>query len=121
MEILSVILKLIVGLSIINVWTLNASKPSKCSVGSAETLAQEFAVYGLPKWLMFVIGAFKISLSLMLIASIYESDLTQYAGLGLAFFLSGSVLSHLKINDPFYKSIPALSFLLLCLVLVYLN
>lgn len=120
MDIIIIVLKLIVGISILNVWLRNANNSSPWRGGEAKSLKEEFSAYGLPDWSLKVIGFFKVSLSLLLLASIYFSGFENLAALGLAFFLSGSVLMHLKISDPFKKSIPALTFLIICLIIAYL-
>ena len=83
-------------------------------------MLEEFHNYGLSRSFMFLIGFFKISLSLVLILSVLISDFTfeilgginlssiVFYGLCLmSVVMVGSVLMHLKIKDPFKKSIPA--------------
>tara|TARA_B110000046_G_scaffold57595_2_gene64349 strand:+ start:25344 stop:25709 length:366 start_codon:yes stop_codon:yes gene_type:complete len=119
MEYFIILLKAIVGFSILNVWLLNPKKPSKWRGGNAQTINEEFVLYGLSSWSVFIIGAAKVGLSILLLASIQYSELGKIAALGLAFFLSGSILMHFKVKDPLFKSIPAGSFLLLCLAIAY--
>ncbi len=119
MEYFIILLKAIVGLSILNVWLVNPKKPSKWRGGDAKTISEEFEVYGLPSWSVFLIGAAKVGLAILLLASIQYTGLEKIAALGLAFFLSGSVLMHFKVKDPLFKSIPAGSFLILCLAIAY--
>jgi|TARA_B110000503_G_scaffold143502_1_gene245359 hypothetical protein len=121
MEYFIIALKAIVGLSILNVWLVNRKKPSKWRGGSAQTIKEEFELYGLPSWSVFLIGTAKVGLAVLLLASIQFPQLEQIAALGLAFFLSGSVLMHVIVKDPLFKSIPAASFLILCLAIVYLS
>lgn len=121
MEYFIILLKLIVGLSILNVWLVNSKKPSRWRGGSAQTIHEEFAAYGLPTWSVYVIGASKVGLAILLLASIKFLFLQEVAAFGLVFFLSGSVLMHFKIKDSLFKSIPAASFLILCLGIVYLS
>ncbi|MFT4757563.1 MAG: hypothetical protein ACI91R_002218 [Vicingaceae bacterium] len=121
MEYFIILLKLIVGLSILNVWLVNSKKPSRWRGGSAQTIHEEFSAYGLPTWSVYVIGTAKVGLAILLLASIQFQFLEKVGAFGLFFFLSGSVLMHLKIKDPLFKSIPAASFLILCLGIVYLS
>jgi len=47
MEEVKIALKIIVGLSLLNVWLLQYNKPSRWRGGDAKTMMQEFDVYGL--------------------------------------------------------------------------
>ena len=114
-------LKLIVGISILNVWLRNGSNESQWRGGEAKTLKEEFEVYGLPSWSLPVVGFFKVLFALLLLGSFWESSLALYGALGLAFFLSGSVIMHIKVSDPLKKSFPAATFLIMCLVIAYAN
>jgi uncharacterized membrane protein YphA (DoxX/SURF4 family) len=120
MDYLLLALKLIVSLSILNVWLLNRSNASQWRGGNAQSLSEEFEAYGLPSWSLYVVGFFKVSFALLLLLSIFYPSLAIIGSLGLAFFLSGSVLMHIKISDPLKKSIPAASFLIICLLIAYL-
>lgn len=120
MEYLILSLKVILGLSIINVWTINKNKASQWRGGNAKNIFEEFEVYGLPKWMVYVVGVSKVTLALLLLISIEYNSLVMIASLGLAVFLSGSILMHLKIKDSIKKSIPAAFFLLLSLF-IYLQ
>lgn len=121
MEYFLIGVKAIVGLSILNVWILNPKNPSKWRGGEATTIKEEFTEYGLPSWTIYFIGFSKISLAVLLLLSIKYVELSSYAALGLAFFLSGSILMHLKIKDSLLKSFPAAVFLALCLLVFFLS
>lgn len=112
-------LKVAVALSIINVWIIQAKKPTKWRGGNAKTIIEEFEVYGLSKTFCYVIGFLKVSLALVLLASIAIGSLTLIGSLGLAVLLTGSVLMHFKIKDPLYKSFPALLFIVMNLFIAY--
>lgn len=119
MEYVIIILKLIVSLSLINVWLIQNKKPSKWRGGNAQTLKEEFKVYGLGDTLLYIIGALKVGFSVVLLASIYWKGLEYYAALALAILLTGSIVMHFKVKDPLYKSFPAALFLVLCLVIAF--
>ena len=112
-----VFMKAIVGFSILTVWLINPKKTSKWRGGSAATISEEFEVYGLPSWSVYVVGFCKVTLSVLLLLSIKYTGFQQYAAFGLAFFLSGSIVMHLKIKDPLFKSLPAATFLILSLII----
>jgi hypothetical protein len=112
-------LKIIVGISILNVWLLQKNKATKWRGGEAQNIFEEFAVYGLSKQFCYVVGFLKVSLALLLLASISFQELTLVGSLGLAILLLGSILMHFKIKDPLYKSFPAFLFFIMNLLIAY--
>ncbi|WP_026838618.1 DoxX family protein [Gillisia sp. JM1] len=114
-----IVLKVIVGLSILNVWLIQPKKPTKWRGGNAKTIVEEFEVYGLSKTLVYIVGFLKVSLALILLASIQFESLTLIGSLGLAALLLGSIIMHIKVKDELYKSFPAFLFLLMNLVIAY--
>jgi hypothetical protein len=114
-------LKIIVSLSILNVWLIQPNKPTKWRGGKAKNIFEEFEVYGLSKLLCYTIGFFKVSLAIVLFASIQFTALSLIGSLGLAILLLGSIAMHLKIKDPLYKSFPAFLFTLMNLLIAYLS
>ncbi|WP_026756016.1 DoxX family protein [Sediminibacter sp. Hel_I_10] len=114
-----IVLKFIVSISLINVWLIQKDAPTKWRGGNAQNLKQEFEVYGLPAWMLYVVGVLKVVLALCLLASIWFTLLAQPAALALAVLLLGSIIMHFKINDPLYKSMPAAIFLVLCLIIAF--
>ena len=121
MDYVIIILKVIISLSILNVWLIQPKKPTKWRGGNAKTIFEEFEVYGLPKTLCYVIGFLKVSLALILLASIQYETLTLIGSLGLALLLLGSIIMHIKVKDEWYKSFPALLFIVLNLTIVYFS
>ncbi|WP_158978679.1 DoxX family protein [Cellulophaga sp. L1A9] len=120
MEYVSIGLKIIVGLSILNVWLLQPKKATKWRGGNATTIKEEFKVYGLSETFCYVIGFLKVSLALMLLASIKFEGLTLISSLGLATLLLGSIIMHLKVKDELFKSFPAFLFIAMNLVIASL-
>ena len=119
MNYLIIALQVIVGLSILNVWLVQPKKNTRWRGGNATTIFEEFRVYGLPEWSVYVVGTLKVILALMLLAAIWLPVLRFPAALGLAILLAGSVLMHFKISDPLIKSFPAALFLLMCLMIAF--
>lgn len=117
MEYLIIALKLIVGLSLLNVWLIQPKKNTKWRGGSATTLIEEFKTYGLPTWSCYLIGTLKVALALLLILSIEYTQFEFFSAVGLAALLTGSIAMHLKIKDPLYKSLPAFIFLCFCWII----
>lgn len=116
-----IILKIIVGLSILNVWLIQPKKATKWRGGNAKTIVEEFEVYGLSKTFCYVIGFLKVTLSLLLLASIKFESLTLIGSIGLAALLLGSVAMHIKVKDELYKSFPALIFIVLNLIIIFFS
>ena len=114
-------LKIIVGISIINVWLIQPNKPSKWRGGDATTIIEEFNVYGLSKTFYNIIFVVKVGLAVLLLVSIKYDFLTLYSSLGLATLLLGSIAMHFKVKDALFKSFPAFLFMVLNLVIAYLS
>jgi len=119
MEYLIIALQIIVGLSILNVWLVQNKKATRWRGGDAKTIFEEFKVYGLPDWSVYVVGTLKVILAILLLASIWYPQLRSISAGGLAILLAGSVSMHFKIGDPLIKSFPAALFLTLCLLIVF--
>lgn len=120
-EYIIIALKIIVGISIINVWLIQPNKPSKWRGGDATTITEEFNVYGLSNTFYKIIFVIKVGLAILLLISIKYDFLTQYSSIGLAILLGGSILMHIKIKDPLLKSFPAFLFLVMNLTILYLS
>ncbi len=117
MEILMIALKLIVGLSILNVWLIRSKKSTAWRGGDSNNITEEFKNYGLPVWFMYLVGTVKVGLAILLIASIFYPQVEAVAAYGIAFLMLGAVSMHIKISDPLKKSLPAFTFLVLSLVI----
>ncbi len=120
MEYISYALKLVIGLSIINVWLFRYAKPTRWRGGNAKNMREEFTVYGLPVWFMKLIGTLKVLLSLLLIVSIWVGGVEYVAAYGIAILMLGAIIMHFKVGDPAIKSLPAFSFLVLSIVITLL-
>ena len=120
-EYIIIALKIIVGISIINVWLIQPNKPSKWRGGDATTITEEFNVYGLSNTFYKIIFVIKVGLAILLLISIKYDFLTLYSSIGLALLLGGSILMHIKIKDPLFKSFPALLFMIMNLAILYLS
>ncbi|NND62347.1 MAG: DoxX family protein [Flavobacteriaceae bacterium] len=120
MDYVIIALKVIVALSLFNVWLLQKNKPTKWRGGNAQNIVEEFEVYGLPKWMCYLVGTLKVGLAILLLLSIQFPEFEMIAALGLAGLLLGSIVMHLKISDPLFKSFPAALFLAMCLAIAFL-
>ncbi|MCH4823571.1 DoxX family protein [Gramella lutea] len=120
MEILKIILQLVVGLGILNVWLLRFNKDTSYRGGDAGSMKEEFKAYGLPETLIYIVGFIKVSLAIMLIAGIWIKSLVFPAALGMAIMMLGAIIMHLKIKDTFKQTLPALSLLVICGLIIWL-
>ena len=119
-EYIIIALKLIVGLSILNVWLIQPNKPSKWRGGDATTITEEFSVYGLSKTFYYIVFAVKVVLAILLLVSIKYDVFSLYSSIGLAALLGGSIAMHLKVKDALFKSFPAFLFIVMNLIIAYL-
>ncbi|WP_439153327.1 DoxX family protein [Winogradskyella sp.] len=116
-----VALKLIVALSILNVWLIQPKKKTKWRGGDATTIIEEFKAYGLSETFCYVVGFLKVGLALILLASLKFENLTLIGSIGLSLLLLGSIAMHVKIKDPLFKSFPAFLFIVLNLIIILLS
>lgn len=121
MEILAIIIKLVIGLSVLNVWLLRANKTTQWRGGKANSLKEEFKAYGLSEPIMKIVGAVKIVLSLLIIISIFYQPLVLVGATGMAIMMMGAIFMHAKIKDPVVRSLPAFIFLVLSIALLVIE
>ena len=113
MNTLITIAQIVIAAGLLNVWLVRARNPTPFRGGDARNMREEFAEYGLPSWAMGVVGTLKVSLALMLLASVWIPSLLQPAAIGVAALMCGAVAMHTKVRDPLVKSVPALTLLVL--------
>ena len=120
MEIVKIILQVIVGLGILNVWLLRFNSKTSYRGGNAGNMKEEFQAYGLPEIMVYIVGFIKVALAIALLAGIWLEYLVDPAAIGLAVMMLGAIIMHLKISDPFSKNIPAIIVLLMCIAIYFL-
>ena len=116
---LIMILQLIIAIGLINVWLFRFNKATEYTGGNAKNMKEEFVAYGLPVWLMYFVGAMKVSIALMLVVSFWFEQLLVYNLVALAALMIAAVLMHVKVKDPLKKSYPALSILFMIALIMY--
>ena len=117
MKSLSMMIQLIVALGLLNVWLIRFRKATPYRGGNASSMIDEFKVYGLPEWMVYVVGGLKISIAFALIGAIWLPFLVfPSAGL-LAFLMLSAVFMHFKVSDPIVRAVPAMSMLAMSLFL----
>jgi hypothetical protein len=108
-----VVLQVIVGLGLLNVWLVRAKSATHYRGGEATSLKAEFAEYGLPTFAFYVVGALKIGAGIVLLGGLWV-DLPVRAAAGVvAVLMTGALSMHVKVGDPPKKSLPAAAMLLM--------
>jgi hypothetical protein len=120
MKIVSLIVQIFVALGLLNVWLLRFHKPTRYRGGEARSMPEEFAVYGLPRWILWAVGGVKVLCALGLIVGIWMPTLVAPAAAIILVLMIGAIAMHLKVHDPMVKSVPASAVLaLVAVVLVH--
>ena len=115
-----IVFQAVIGLSVLRVWLLNFNKPTKWRAGNAISMREEFEVYGLPDWTLYMVGLLKVAFSVGLLAGIWLPELVVTSAAGIAFFMFFAILMHIRVKDPIVKSIPAITFLTLSILIILL-
>jgi hypothetical protein len=118
MEVIRIVIQIVIALGIINVWLIRFNKSTGWRGGSAHNLKEEFTVYGLPGWMVWLVGALKLLFAATLIAGIWFPDLAIRAASGIAVLMIGAIVMHIKVKDPIKKSLPA--FIMLALSIFFI-
>jgi hypothetical protein len=118
---ISIIFQIIIALGLLNVWIIRFNKETPYRGGVAKTMREEFAEYHLPNWSCYAVGTLKIVSSLFLIIGIWLPELIFIPSAIIVFLMGSAFTLHLMIRDPFKKSVPALSLLVLSCVVMVIN
>ena len=118
MKLLSKILSVIVGLTVINVWLFRSGKSTSYRGGDANSLMEEFVVYGLGDYFL-TIGVIKVGLAILLILSLYFQKLRLISASGIGLMMLVAIYMHFSVGDELIKSMPATVMLLSCLIIAY--
>jgi len=117
----STILQVVVGLGLLNVWLVRAQSSTAFRGGSAQSLREEFAAYGLPDWFFYLVGVLKIGSAVLLIVGIWLPEVVPPAAGTVAVLMVGALSMHAKVKDPLSKSLPAFLMLLMAAAIVLLR
>ena len=101
------ILQVIVGLGLLNVWLLRRQSSTAYRGGDAKNLKDEFAAYGLPAAMFYVVGGLKIVCGVLLLVGLAYPPVVLPAAAVVAVLMVGAVAMHLKVRDPVSKYVPA--------------
>jgi hypothetical protein len=117
-KILVQICQIVVGCGLLNVWLLRFNKATAYRGGKASSMLEEFAAYGLPAWSCYLVGFLKVASAFALLAGLLYPVLILPAASIVAALMAGAIVMHLKVADPFKKSLPAISLLALSLLMM---
>jgi hypothetical protein len=119
---LPVVLQLVVGLGLLNVWLVRPRSATAYRGGQAASLREEFAVYGLPSIAFPIVGVLKVASAVVLIAGVWVSGLPVTAAAGvIAALMIGALAMHVKVGDPAKRSVPAALMLVMSGTIVVLT
>lgn len=117
---LSDVLQLVVGLGLLNVWIVRSGRATAYRGGTATSLREEFAVYGLPAFAFPVVGVLKVGSALVLIADVWITLPVREAAALVAALMVGAIAMHLKVRDPLVRALPATAMLAMSVAIVLL-
>ena len=114
------VLQLMVGLGLLNVWLLRARSATNYRGGESQNLKDEFAEYGLPPVAFYVVGGLKIAAALVLIAGVWVPAPVSAAAGVVAVLMVGALAMHVKVGDPAVRSLPAALMLIMSAGILWL-
>ena len=120
METVGLVTQIVAALWILNVWILRFNKETEYRGGDAQNMREEFENYGIPSWAMYLIGATKLSLAVLLLIGVWVEGLVRPSAVGLALLMAGAISMHVRVGDHLKKSAPAISVVTLSALAVVL-
>lgn len=112
------VLQFIIGVGLLNVWLVRREKGTAYRGGTAQSLREEFAAYGLPVTMFYVVGTLKVVSAIVLLAGLWLDVPVSLAAAVVAMLMIGALAMHTRAKDPIGKSVPAAIMLLLCAALL---
>jgi len=114
------VLQIILALGLFNVWLLRTGKATNYRGGQAKNLKEEFATYGLPPFMYFLVGGLKLACAVALLVGLWVPEAVVPAAGVLAVLMLGALAMHIKVSDPISKSVPAFCMLAMSTALALL-
>ena len=100
------IMQIITATSVLFVWVVRY-----------KNIIQEFERYKLPSWLRDVVGIFKISFAILLLIGIFDERLKIIGAGGLSLLMIAALITHLRVKNPIYKALPAITLLSISIII----
>ena len=94
-------------MGLLNVWLLRRHSATAYRGGEAKNLKDEFAAYGLPAPMFYIVGGLKIVCGVLLLVGLAYPPVVLPAAAVVAVLMMGAVAMHLKVGDPVSKFVPA--------------
>ena len=88
-------------------WLLRRQSATAYRGGEAKNLKDEFATYGLPAPMFYIVGGLKIICGVLLLVGLAYQPVVLPAAAVVAVLMMGAVAMHLKVRDPVSKYVPA--------------
>ena len=107
------VVQVFIAVAMFDVWLFRYNRPQRARGGDAQTMAEEFRVYGLPDWFRGVVRVLKLAAGTLMVVGIWSPQAALAAGIALVVLMGGAITMHIKVRDPIYKSIPATTFFVL--------
>jgi uncharacterized membrane protein YphA (DoxX/SURF4 family) len=102
-----------IAVAMFDVWLFRYNRPQRARGGDAQTMEEEFRVYGLPDWFRNVVRLLKLCAGTLMVVGVWLPEVVLAAGVLLVILMGGAIVMHIKVRDPIYKSIPATTFFVL--------
>lgn len=102
------LIQLTISISVLFVWTFRY-----------HNVVKEFNQFGLNEITRNLIGATKISLSTLIVVSIWYPSLVFIPTVLMGTLMIGAQYFHFKISNPFNKHLPSLILLIMCILIAY--
>jgi len=114
------VLQVVLALGLFNVWLLRTGKATNYRGGQAKNLKEEFATYGLPSFMYFLVGGLKLACAVALLVGLWFPEAVLPAAGVLVLLMLGALAMHIKVGDPISKSVPAFGMLAMSATLAVL-
>ena len=102
------ILQIITASSVFFVWVVRY-----------DNIIEEFVYYKLPTWLRDLVGILKVSFGIMLLMGIYDEKFKIIGAGGLSLLMIAALLTHVKVKNPIYKALPAVTLLSFSAIIIF--
>ena len=107
------VVQVFIAIAMFDVWLFRYDRPQRARGGDARNMVEEFRVYGLPDWFRNVVRVLKLGAGTLMVVGIWSTSAALVAGTVLVVLMGGAILMHVKVRDPFFKSMPATLFFVL--------
>jgi hypothetical protein len=119
MDTVRLLIQIMIAFGIYNVWLLRSGKATDWRGGTAESLKEEFEVYGLPTWAMRTVGFLKLLFATLLLVGLWYAPVVRPAAIGMLILMIGAISMHVKVGDPAKRSLPAFTMLVLSAIVAF--